>query len=452
MMVVLAAAAILRQAHGAAGRLPAILLAALAAAALGLRLAGAMPAPLAATVGLSAQLTALAFLAGAACLLCLGHAAFVAQGQWIALGMLLLALLVMAGYVFHDTLLYEVLPGRGTSIPTTLCIALVALGALALRPAQGIMSAVTGADPSIRAVRRLLAAVLAMPLLLGALAVLALRLDVADTGTVIACLIWGTIALFTAVSWHVALMLQRIEALRQSTLAALRAADANKDDFMALLAHELRNPLAPVRAAAELLRRGQCDPVQLRRTSDIIGRQVTHMTHLVDDLLDLARVRRGQLVLEMAPVDVLAVVRDALEQSAPQAAQRRQRLTADLPDGPAYVAGDHRRLVQVVANLLANAAKFTPAGGAIDVALRYAGDAVEIRVRDDGIGIGPELLPTVFDAFAQGARAPDRAEGGLGLGLALVRQLVERHGGRVDAHSAGHGKGSTFVVTLPRQA
>jgi len=231
---------------------------------------------------------------------------------------------------------------------------------------------------------------------------------------------------------------------------ALRAADRRKDEFLAMLAHELRNPLAPIAAAAQLLTLGPEDSGRVARTSGIIKRQVAHMTGLVDDLLDVSRVTRGLAVLECAPVDLKRVVADAVEQVRPLAEARRHELVLQLAPGPAFAEGDHKRLVQVLANLLNNAAKYTPEGGRLGLSMAADADGVTLAVSDNGIGIAPDLLPTVFELFAQAERTPDRAQGGLGLGLALVKSLVELHGGSVTAASAGRDCGSRFTVRLPR--
>ncbi len=230
-------------------------------------------------------------------------------------------------------------------------------------------------------------------------------------------------------------------------------ADRRKDEFLAMLAHELRNPLAPISAAAELLRIGTLGEERVRQSSNIIGRQVRHMTRLVDDLLDVSRVTRGLITLERAEVGMRGVVQEAVEQVRPAIDARRQRLSVHLPPSWALVEGDKARLVQVVANVLGNATKYTPEGREIDLRAEVRGDgaksALVISVRDEGIGMDRELSARVFDLFAQGERSSDRSQGGLGLGLALVRNLVELHGGMVGCSSPGPGKGSTFVITLP---
>ncbi|MGZ5202563.1 MAG: ATP-binding protein [Telluria sp.] len=230
---------------------------------------------------------------------------------------------------------------------------------------------------------------------------------------------------------------------------ALRQADVRKDEFLAMLAHELRNPLAPISAAAELLRVGSLDYDSIRRTSQVIARQVRHMTALVDDLLDVSRVTRGLVVLERKVLDIRRVLADAVEQVGPLIDARSHRLVVESAALSASVEGDQKRLVQVLANLLGNAAKYTPSGGEIRLSLDVQGNEVAVRVTDTGIGIPPDVLPHVFDLFAQAERTPDRSQGGLGVGLALVKSLVELHGGSVDAHSEGQGKGSVFTMRLP---
>jgi PAS domain S-box-containing protein len=229
----------------------------------------------------------------------------------------------------------------------------------------------------------------------------------------------------------------------------LKAAARRKDEFLAMLAHELRNPLAPISSAAQLLVRAAADEKRVRQSSEIIIRQVRHLTGLVDDLLDVSRVTRGLVELQRDRVDLKAVVASAVEQARPLVEARRHRLDQAMDADPAWVDGDRIRLVQVVANLLNNAAKYTPQGGAIALSLEVGEGSATISVRDNGIGIGPELLPQVFDLFTQAERTPDRAQGGLGLGLALVKSLVGLHGGSVEADSAGAGQGSLFRIVLP---
>jgi PAS domain S-box-containing protein len=238
---------------------------------------------------------------------------------------------------------------------------------------------------------------------------------------------------------------------RKVTQEQLAVADRRKDEFLAMLAHELRNPLAPIGAAADLLQMGQLDEARVRRTSEIIGRQVRHLSSLVDDLLDVSRVTRGQVELVMEPVDIRQVADDAIEQARPLLHARRHHLALALPSLVPVVMGDRKRLVQVLANLLNNAAKYTPAGGHVTLAIDVEPSHVMLRVEDDGIGMAPELVEHAFELFTQAERPSDRSLGGLGLGLALVRSLVNLHGGTVWCASRGIGTGSVFSVSLPRR-
>jgi signal transduction histidine kinase/CheY-like chemotaxis protein len=223
-----------------------------------------------------------------------------------------------------------------------------------------------------------------------------------------------------------------------------------KDEFLAMLGHELRNPLAPIGAAAELLQLVKLDDVQLKRTSEIISRQVGHLTNLVNDILDVSRVNSGLVTIEKMPHAVKGIIADAIEQVRPLLDARRHHFTVHLAPGLVQISGDQKRLVQVMTNLLTNAAKYTPEGGNIALRIDAGKSQVAISVSDDGIGMDRELLPNVFGLFTQAKRTSDRSQGGLGLGLALVKSLVELHGGTVAAHSNGAGGGSRFTVTLPR--
>jgi signal transduction histidine kinase/ActR/RegA family two-component response regulator len=232
----------------------------------------------------------------------------------------------------------------------------------------------------------------------------------------------------------------------------LRAANRQKDQFLAMLAHELRNPLAPIVTAAQLLKLGRNDPRSVASASEIIARQAEHMTDLVNDLLDVSRVTRGLVELDKEELDLNAVVAAAVEQVRPLIDVRRHALTLQLSGQPAHVVGDRTRLVQVVSNILNNAAKYTAPGGSIALSVTVEGDKVDVTVRDDGVGIAPEVLPYIFDLFTQAERTPDRSQGGLGIGLALVKSLIALHGGSVRAESEGLGQGSAFSLCLPRVA
>jgi PAS domain S-box-containing protein len=230
---------------------------------------------------------------------------------------------------------------------------------------------------------------------------------------------------------------------------ALAEADRRKSEFLATLAHELRNPLAPIRNGLELLRLADAKPELQVNVRAMMERQVGHMVHLINDLLDIARVSSGKVVLQLGRLDVQSVVASAVETTLPLIEANGHRLEVGLPPDPLPVEGDAVRLSQVLGNLLSNAAKYTPPGGHIRVAARREDGQAVIEVQDSGIGIAAESLPEVFEMFTQVARSIDRSKGGLGIGLALVRHLVGLHGGSVVAASAGPGQGSCFTVRLP---
>jgi PAS domain S-box-containing protein len=242
---------------------------------------------------------------------------------------------------------------------------------------------------------------------------------------------------------------KRLEDSLRQRAAELAEIDRRKDEFLAMLGHELRNPLAPIRNAVRILRRQCSSGPELQRLIEMIERQALHLTRLVDDLLDISRITRGKITLHKQPVDLAAIASHVIETHRPAVAARRHTLTVALPPGPLYLEGDEVRLAQVVDNLLTNAVKYSESGGQIHLTLDRAGDEAVLRVRDQGIGIPKESLPHIFEPFTQLDRGLDRAQGGLGIGLALVKRLVDLHGGHVDASSEGPGRGSEFMIRLP---
>jgi len=232
---------------------------------------------------------------------------------------------------------------------------------------------------------------------------------------------------------------------------ALKEADRHKDEFLAMLAHELRNPLAPIYNAVQLMRRKSIDDPQLVWSRDVIERQTMHLSRLVDDLLDVSRITRGKINLTKEPLEVTNLISRAVETTHPLIVERAHDLVIDVPDEPLRVLGDPTRLTQALGNVLSNAAKYTERGGRITVRVSREGPEVLIRVIDNGEGIPADLLPVIFNLFTQLERTSGHAQGGLGIGLALVRKLVEMHGGSVTAHSDGVGHGSEFVIRLPLQ-
>jgi PAS domain S-box-containing protein len=252
-----------------------------------------------------------------------------------------------------------------------------------------------------------------------------------------------------AVASQCALALDRARLHDAAQLARDEAERASraKDEFLAMLGHELRNPLAPILTAVQLMRlRG--DDVTARE-QNIIERQVNHLIHLVDDLLDISRIAQGKVQLDKRPVKLASVVSKAVEIVAPSCEERRHQLSVDVPREDLWLEADETRLCQVLTNLLINAVKYTNPGGQLEVRVAHDGDSATISIKDNGNGIGPDLLPRIFDLFVQGQRTPDRSHGGLGIGLALVRSLVAMHGGAISASSEGLGRGSEFVVRLP---
>jgi signal transduction histidine kinase len=229
----------------------------------------------------------------------------------------------------------------------------------------------------------------------------------------------------------------------------LRLADQRKDQFLATLGHELRNPLAPLVTGLQVLKSVDRDDPRFERMSGVMERQISHLARLVDDLLEVSRITRGLIDIKREPIDLGQIVRAAIDQSRPSLEGARHELTVDLPAEPLAMVGDAVRLTQVFANLLTNAAKYTDEGGRISVSARREGERALVAVRDSGIGIPKAQLDTVFDMFTQVDGSSRRAQGGLGIGLTLVRSIVALHGGQVVARSAGEGRGSEFIVELP---
>src|SRR6185437_1892178 len=234
------------------------------------------------------------------------------------------------------------------------------------------------------------------------------------------------------------------ERKRAETL--LREADRQKDEFLATLAHELRNPLAPICAAAELLRNAKSLAPELRAATAILERQARHMTHLVDDLLDMSRITSGRIRLQPEPVELAELLKSVVDTHRQSAETARHQITLTTANVPVYVSGDRVRLTQIISNILHNAVKYTPPGGKIEIGLRSENRQAVVSVRDNGMGIPAEMLEHIFEPFAQLDRSYERADGGLGIGLTLAKRLIELHQGRIEASSAGRGKGTEFLI------
>ncbi|HVS77191.1 MAG TPA: ATP-binding protein [Steroidobacteraceae bacterium] len=269
----------------------------------------------------------------------------------------------------------------------------------------------------------------------------------------------GVLRFLDALARQVGSLIERVaaEEARRAAEAALRVRvsalermDREKNDFLAMLAHELRNPLAPIRNAGEVLAHVLHEQRAAQRPLAIIKRQTDQLTRLVDDLLDISRIQQGRLGLQERPVDIGETLEQALETVQPLMREKRHQLTVERLQAPAFVLGDGARLVQCIANMLQNAAKYTQPGGQIRVGIAETGARISITVRDNGVGIPPALLPHVFDPFVQSENTLEHSRGGLGIGLAIVKRLVEMHGGSVEASSDGEGHGSTFTIHLWR--
>jgi signal transduction histidine kinase len=238
---------------------------------------------------------------------------------------------------------------------------------------------------------------------------------------------------------------------KQSRVNELASANRRKDETLAIVSHELRGPLTAIKNAVSILGSRAANTVVRDKARGMIERQVRRMTRLVDDLLDVSRIAQNRMVLQCERIDLRTVVRDAVDALDPEITHKTQRLTISMPDGPVWSKADPCRLEQVFVNLISNASRYTDAGGELTVWMHIRAEQAVIRIRDSGIGIAPEVLPHVFDLFKQGDSADLRSAPGLGVGLAVVRTLVELHGGNVTAASAGLGKGSEFAVVLPTE-
>jgi signal transduction histidine kinase len=269
------------------------------------------------------------------------------------------------------------------------------------------------------------------------------------------CILSSKVAVFMKLYRQKQQLAERVSELeialaeRQQVENALKAADRRKNEFLAMLAHELRNPLAPIKNATQILKRMDVPDHKLQMAQQIIDRQVNHLARLVDDLLDISRIERGRITLRTEIVDLAIVLDQALETSQPLIQSRRHELIISIPPASMLLMGDRERLAQLISNLLNNAAKYTPLEGMIWLTVTRENGEALIRVRDTGEGISQQLLPEIFDIFIQAEKTLDRSQGGLGLGLAIVKKLVELHRGRIEARSEGPGKGSEFLVWLP---
>ncbi len=374
----------------------------------------------------------------------------------LATAVLVVSALSLVGYLYGVGALYGLARVTGISLQMATVSAALAVGLMAAIPEEGLTEVLRRPDAGGAMFRRLLFPMVATSLLLGWLRLMGERLGLYEMAFGTATRTLLEILLFLALLWWTANVLSRqARVLRESEererTARMEAETANrlKDQFLATISHELRAPLNAILGWIHLLKKETATREMVSSGLEVIERNARVQSKLIADLLDVSRIVSGKLRVELQPMDLHAVVETALEGIAPAAAAKGVHLAQVLEPGPCRVQGDSARLEQVVANLLSNAVKFTPAGGTVAVALQRTGGEVEVRVQDTGKGIRPEFLAHVFDRFRQEDAGASRAHGGLGLGLSIVKQLVDLHHGKVEAWSAGDGAGATFTLRLP---
>jgi signal transduction histidine kinase len=323
------------------------------------------------------------------------------------------------------------------------------VGLIAAIPEHGIVAILSRDDAGGLLARRLMVPILGLPLLLGWIRIIGQNNGLYDTefGTAIRTL--AEIILLGSMLWWTADGISRQAQIARIAENAAKDADRRKDEFLATLAHELRNPLAPIGNALAIIKQSGDDPLTLATARDSMERQFSQMVRLVDDLLDIGRITRDKLELRPQRLELTSIIQQSVEMSQTLVKASRHDLRIDLPARPVFIQADPVRLTQVFSNLLNNACKFTEPGGKISVSAEQRGAEVAVTVTDTGIGIATEELDRIFEMFSQVDQSLERKQSGLGIGLTLVKRLVELHSGRIEALSAGEGKGSTFVVFLP---
>lgn len=380
----------------------------------------------------------------------------VSLAQLLSLAVCLLALLPAVGYAYGTEALYGVARYTGIALHTALTLFVFGLGLLSARAGEGPAAVISSSRSGGTVARRLLVAAVCVPLLLGWARLLAQRAGYFDLGFGTAVLVLSIIILFTAIIWRSAAKLNDAERKRLAAEAAAREeaekASRLKDEFLATVSHELRTPLTAILGWAAMLKKGDIDEATSEHALSVIERNAKTQAQLIEDLLDVSRIVSGKLRLEVEPTDLASVIKAAADSVRPAADAKGVQMELALDPAAGHVQGDATRLQQVVWNLLSNAIKFTPQGGTVRVGLECADSAARVTVSDTGEGISPEFLPRVFERFQQADGILNRKLGGLGLGLTIVRHIVEMHGGGVEAFSEGAGSGATFTVTLPLPA
>ena len=383
--------------------------------------------------------------------------------QALAVVIAIVILVPLIGYAYAIQPLYGLSRFTGIAVHTAIAIGLLATGLLTARAGWGLAGVACADDLGGVVARRLLLPAILTPLILGWIRTVGARSGFVDEAFGRPMLVIALIVSFAGIVWSNARVISRLDRRRNEAERAVREAleaeqhargEAErvgrvKDEFLATLSHELRTPLSAIQGWAQMLLHREVAPHVARQGIETIERNARAQTRLIEDLLDMSRIISGKIRLDLQTVELAGVVAAAIEVVRPAAEGKGVRLEKEI-EAVGAITADANRLQQVLWNLLSNAIKFTPRGGSVTVSLRRRGDCVECEVRDTGEGIRPEFLPQVFDRFRQADSSTTRKHGGLGLGLAIVRQLVELHGGSVRAHSEGLEKGSTFTVTLPR--
>jgi signal transduction histidine kinase/CheY-like chemotaxis protein len=369
-----------------------------------------------------------------------------------------IALLSIVGHLYGASQLFAVARFTGVALQTATMLAALGVGLVAAVPEHGALALLRRDDPGGVVFRRLAVPIVLFPIVLGWLPVLGEREGFYDAAFGVAAHTLVEIVLFAALLWWTANGISRHSFAARQAEQALREADRLKDEFLATLSHELRNPLAPLRNGLEIVRRAPNDAEGITRAHSIMDRQLAQLVRLVDDLLDISRISRGRIELRKERIELRAVLENAVETSRPVFDAFGHDFVMTEPPEAIFIEGDTTRLAQVLANLLDNAAKYTPPGGRVRVRVQREDARVLVRIRDNGVGISAEVLPKLFEMFTRVASPLERSRGGLGVGLALVKRLVEMHGGDVAVYSppaevegdgAPRGKGSEFVVRLP---
>ncbi|HEX6124509.1 MAG TPA: ATP-binding protein [Pyrinomonadaceae bacterium] len=362
---------------------------------------------------------------------------------WIGIVALTISTLPLLGYLYGASQLYGIARVTGIAFQTATVIAVLSIGVVTVAREFGLIELIEGETAGSMMFRRLALPLVLVSLFIGWLRVVGQEAGLYDTAFGTAARTLLEILVVLGLLWWTARGVTRAE-------KKLRDADRRKDEFIATLSHELRNPLAPIRSAVEILRHKRSGTSELAISRDMIDRQVTHMSRLIDDLLDVGRITRNKVELRKETVDIGDMIRQAIETARPLLEERGHRLSLELPPSPVYLDADPVRITQILANLLNNACKFTEPNGEIFLKVETSDTDVKVSIRDTGKGIPGDRLANVFEMFAQVDGSSGVNHSGLGIGLNLTKHLVELHGGVIEATSGGEGCGSTFTVRLPR--